>query len=128
MGDSTVRLYVKGVKRVTRAKKSGVVTFALPRVGQGEVSPVTFDGDTEAKYEFVLPEEQQKIVEIVQKVASEYGLKLDVIDVARENVLHRAIEKTRSFPALVLDSRERIEGRMTREQIRSILSSTLNSK
>jgi hypothetical protein len=126
MGDLKVRLYVKGVKTVSRAKKFGTVTFATQHVGQGIASPVTFDSETEAKYESILPEEQKKIVEIVEETTSKHGLELEVIDVTRENVFHRTIreelERIRSFPTLVLSSGERIEGRITKEQIESMLS------
>jgi hypothetical protein len=86
----------------------------------------TYATETELKYEFVLPEEQQVIVDLKKKIASELGSEIKVIDVGKENVLHRAIhkefEKIRLFPTLVSDSGMMLEGISTREQIDVFLS------
>ena len=126
MGDLRVTLYVRSVKTATRAKNFGVVTFATPWVGRGSVSPVTFDSETDTKYEFVLPEEQRRVVEMVEKVASEHDLEVEVIDVGKENIIHKftqaRVRKMRTFLTLVLSSGEKIEGNVTKKQLESILS------
>jgi uncharacterized protein YihD (DUF1040 family) len=131
MGNLMVTLYVKSVRTATRVKNFGVVTFATQHVGQGITPPVTFDSEAETKYEFILPEEQLKVVEMVQKVASEHGLDVEVIDVGRENVVHRLIQtevkKLKTFPTLVLSSGERIEGSIARKELEAMLVSTRNN-
>ena len=74
----------------------------------------------------MLPEDQKRIVTMVRSIASKYGLGVEVIDVGRENILHRTIQKERekigSFPALLADSGERIEGEITKDRVESLFS------
>lgn len=81
---------------------------------------------TEPKREYILPEAQERTVEMVKYIASKYGLEVEVVDVARENIFHRAIqeerEKIRAFPALLADSGERIENDITEERAEYFLS------
>jgi ABC-type uncharacterized transport system substrate-binding protein len=53
----------------------------------------------------VLPEDQQKTVETVERIARAYGLKVEVLDVASENALRRILQEERgrikTFPTLV---------------------------
>jgi ABC-type uncharacterized transport system substrate-binding protein len=140
MGHHKTRLFVKSVKTVTGTEEFEHITFAK-RVGgrrdrfelEGKVMNGTFrikayQKETEPVYEFILSEEQQEVVEMVKEAASEQGLEVEVIDVTKENVLHRAIqkelEKIRTFPTLIASSGEKIEGKMTKEQIESVLSPT----
>jgi hypothetical protein len=85
-----------------------------------------YETETEPQYEFVLSDEQQKVVEKVKEVALKHGLEVEVIDVTRESLLHRAIEeglgRIGTFPTLVAGSGGKIEGKMTRKQIESVLS------
>ncbi len=57
---------------------------------------------------------------MVTRIASKYGLEVEVVDMARENILHRAIQeerkRIRGFPVLLVDPVERIEGDITEEQ------------
>ena len=86
----------------------------------------TYVAEIEPTYEFILPEEQQIILDLAKKTASKLGLEVKVIDVGKENVLYRAIqkefEKIRLFPTLVSDSGMMLEGISTREQIEAFLS------
>ena len=134
-----VRVYVKSVKTLTGTEQFERRTPMVSRLGdypdrvelEGKIPDGTFvvrtyATETELMYEFVLPEEQQVIVDLTKKIASELGLEVKVIDVGKENVLHRAIqkefEKIRLFPTLVNDSGMMLEGISTREQIEAFLS------
>jgi hypothetical protein len=87
--------------------------------------------EREPAYEFVLSEDQQVIIDLTRKTASKLGLEVKVIDVSKENALHRAIqrefEKVRFFPTLVSDSGMMLEGVSTKEQI-EVFSSKVAKK
>lgn len=141
MSNSRVRLYVKSVKTVTGTRETERETLlrkplSTPdrvkvegRIAAGTFRIRTFETETEPTHEFVLSEDQQKTADVVKEIASRYGLEVEVVDVARENVLHRAIqkefEKIRIFPTLIVSSGEKIEGKVTKEQIESFLSRVL---
>ena len=78
--------------------------------------------------DYVLPDDQKETVKMVRRVAFKLNLEVEVIDIARENVLRREIKKARErirvFPTLIASSGERIEGAMTEEQVESLLSRT----
>lgn len=82
--------------------------------------------ETKPTYEFVLSEDQKIIIDLTKKIASRLGLKVNVIDVGKENALHRAIQKRfkkiRLFPTLVSHSGMMLEGISTKEQIEVFLS------
>jgi hypothetical protein len=63
---------------------------------------------------------------MVQKVASRHGLKLEVIDVTKEDVIQRTIQREfvgiRVFPTLTTSSGSKIEGKITVKEVESILS------
>lgn len=63
---------------------------------------------------------------MVQKLASRHGLKVEVIDVTKEDVLHRTIQREfariRVFPTLTTSSGDKIEGKITEKEVESILS------
>ena len=115
MSHSGIRLYVKSVKVVTG-------TMQVQHVRLRESYPV----ETEPKHEFVLDEDQQKIVELVREIAVKHRLEVEVVDVTRENVLRRTIqeelERIKTFPTLVVDSGKKFEGEMTKEQVESVFS------
>jgi glutaredoxin len=138
MRTSKVRLFVKSIKTVTGTKEFEHPTFAR-RVGarpdrfevEGKITTGTFrvkayETEREPAYEFVLPDDQEKVVQMVTEAASKKGLELEVIDVTKENILHRAIQeelkKIRILPTIMVGSGQKIEGRITREQIDDVLS------
>jgi hypothetical protein len=133
-----VRLFVKSIKTLTGTKQFEHATFP-GRVGarpdrielEGKITTGTFrmkayQTETEPTYEFVLPEDQERVVEMVKEAASEKGLEVEIIDVTKENILHRAIqeelEKIHVFPTIIAGSGQRIEGMMTKKQINHVLS------
>ena len=121
MAESKIRLYVKSVRTVT-----GTVEVEHARLR--EVHAV----ETEPKHEFILSEDQQKIVEIVQNISRRNSFEVEVVDVTRENFLRRMIkekqEKIRTFPTLIMDSGRRIEGELTEEEVELFLSKIANER
>jgi hypothetical protein len=86
-----VRLYVKSVKKAV-GKENIVIEkpffqYLGSRAFPGNVRyfPI-HDVMTVTKYEYELPEEQEKLVEIVTDVASKLGFKLEVIDVTKREL------------------------------------------
>jgi hypothetical protein len=116
-GLSRVVLFVKSVKTVTETIVVERIYTPRPRL------PPT--PETRQRHEYVLPEDQKKAVEIVKIIASKYGLEVEVVDVARENVLHRILQgkrdKLEAFPTLVADTGQRLEGEMTEEKVEQFM-------
>ena len=87
---------------------------------------ITYDIKKVPEYDFVLPENQKDISEMVKEVGDRMALEVRIVDVSRENFARREIQKRaeriRRFPALVIDSAIRIEGEISKEQIESLLS------
>jgi hypothetical protein len=128
MAESRIRLYVKGVK--TLSGQTDKIGFGHGQLELGDYpQPHGFQiGRPNAIYSLVLPEDQQDMVELVKKVASKHGLEVDVVDVGRENVLHRAvqgeIERLKVLPTLVANSGRKVEGHMAEQQVEELLSGT----
>jgi hypothetical protein len=90
--------------------------------GFGQTYRDTFTG---AKTDFVLPEDQKRIVEMVKEIASKLGLEVEVVDVAKESAIHRAIKREphiTAYPTLMTGSGEKIEGELRKEQVEIFLS------
>lgn len=133
-----VTVYVKSVKTLVGTREFENRT-PIPKLGDRQ-SRVGFDGkrsdgtfvvksyvtETQPAYEFVLSENQQTAIALTEKTASRLGLKVKVIDVTRENILQRTIqknlEKIRLFPTLVSNSGMMLEGISGKEQIKVFLS------
>lgn len=126
-----VTLYVKSVKSVVATEASDVKTLISGgpsmRPGGFRTVPTSamYDVEEVPVYEFVLPEDQKDFVETVKDVAVRLGFAAEIIDVTKENILQRRIqrevEKVRTFPTLVTDSGRRVEGKITKEQLESFL-------
>ena len=118
MAGSGIRLYVKSVKTFIGTLRG----LQVDGFGRGR----RVYSEREPEYEFVLPEDQQKVVDMVKEVARRYFLGVEVVDVAEENVLRRMIqreqEKIKIFPTLIADRETKIEGEMTEKQVTSLLS------
>jgi hypothetical protein len=78
----------------------------------------------------VRPIANHRVAEIVKIIASKYGVEVEVVDVARENALHRILRKKRdkieAFPTLVADTGQRFEGEMTEEKIEPFICQISN--
>jgi hypothetical protein len=140
MSDSKITLYVRSVKSVVGVVETEHEIFghsALDHPGSVKVEGKAADGtfrvrqfavETEPKHDFVLPEDQQKAAETVRGIGRKHGLKVEVVDVTKENVLRRIMQKKRArlrvFPTLITGSGERIEGDLTQKEVGSLLSRT----
>ena len=135
-----IRLYVKSVNTVTDNVEvdlgyehvEGAYTGQV--LGEQGESPYWYGPNrppnvrTGPKWKCVLPEDQQETVRMVRRIASKLDLEVEVVDVGRENVIRREIQKEREkitvFPTLIVSSGERIEGNLTESQVESLLSRT----
>jgi glutaredoxin len=125
-----VTLFVKSIKTIIGTEETetrGLISGGPGlRPGSFRISP-KYGIETVPKYEFVLPEDQGKIVEMVEEIVDKLGFDVEIIDTSRENTLRREIQreikKIRTFPTLVVDSGEKVEGEISKEQIELLLSS-----
>lgn len=128
-----VTLYVKSEKTAVKNVQEGyqnitsIYNVGMLGGGAGTYYSV-YDTKTGTEYGFLLPEDQQRMLGDINKIASEYGLKVEVIDLAKKNAFtkHRLehSEKIKTLPSLVNDSGEIAEGVLTKEQIEAFLSKT----
>ena len=127
-----VTLYVKSKKTTVKNVQEGYQrTIPIYNVGilGGAGTPYSvYDVKIGTEYGFLLPEEEQRMLEDISKVASEYGFKVEVVDLAKKNALTKYrlehSEKIKTLPSLVNDSGEIAEGVLTKEQIEAFLSKT----
>lgn len=99
MKKGEVTLYVKSIKTAVANESIPVPALvwdstsrsmqpgANPRVTQ------TRNFEQIVKYDFTLPEDQERTVQAVDKVASELGVDVKIIDVTKENAVHRAVQE-----------------------------------
>jgi glutaredoxin len=130
-----VTLYVRSVKRIVGTEIADVKTLisggpGLRPGGFRAVPPGAMQTVEEVpKYELILPEDQKDSVETVRRLADRNGFDVHIIDVTKESILRREIQKgiegIRIFPTLVTDSGIRIEGTATKERLESLLTGRL---
>jgi hypothetical protein len=125
-----VTLYVKG-ERTTEVEDISYQGYIaqIPATGgagsKAPTSPRVFPDYKDVKitkHKSVLPEDQKALVEMVKTLAVKYGFELKVIDLGKNRLLDRLdtrLKGIRSFPTLLL----RIEGDITEEQIKALLTS-----
>lgn len=120
MSYSEIRLYVKSVKTVTGTIETerevfGHIVLDHPSrvkvegsVASGTFCVRQFAVETESRLGFVLSEDQQRIVEMIKKIGGRHSVEVEVVDVTKENVLRRVIQKEldriRAFPTLIATS------------------------
>jgi hypothetical protein len=122
-----VRLYVKGVKTATGTEEwSRWGWVSSPGVRGGYHIIPDYKTYHKVKYENVLPDDQKRVVEMVEEIAPKYGFDVEIIDVALEDSIHRVLEekvkRIKTFPTLITDSGGKIEGNISKEQVESLLS------
>jgi hypothetical protein len=127
MANRKIMLYVKGVKTVIGTEEWGRWGLRLsPGVRLGYRQVPDYKTYQETKYESVLPDDQKRVVEMVKEIAQKYGLDVEIIDVTLENALRRVlqeeIKKIKTFPTLIADSGQKLEGNFSEEQIELFLS------
>jgi glutaredoxin len=129
----SVTLYVKSKKVITG--KTSVTEPHLIKKGvrSGDAFRMrdmfwdtAFDNKVEEVHDYVLPDDQKATAETVRRLCEKHGFELRIIDVTRENILHRAMQeevsKIKTFPTLITDSERRVEGSFLEEQLESLLS------
>ena len=128
-----VTFYVKGkktaVKNVQEGYENIISIYNVGMLGGGAGTYYSVhDTKIGTDYGFLLPEDQQRMLEDISKIASEYGLKVEVVDLAKKNALTKYrlehSEKIKTLPSLVNDSGEIVEGVLTKEQIEAFMSKT----
>ncbi|MGB8781377.1 MAG: hypothetical protein WCD81_12110 [Candidatus Bathyarchaeia archaeon] len=125
---SEIILYVRSAK----IPKRNVQVF-VPKQGEAlsrfygvpQRAHSYYDQETVIEYDFVLPEDQMRMVEEATELASEHGFVLTVVDLTKESAFSNwkfdHSKKIKTLPALVADSGEIAEGIMTKEQIEAFL-------
>lgn len=122
-----VTLYLKSARILVGMEKWGRWTVkGAPGMRGGTRFIPDYQVYSEPKYESVLSNDQKSVVKMARELAYRYGFDLEIVDVMEENPLQRVIqEKIKSvkvFPTLITDSGDRIEGNISREQVRLLLS------
>ena len=79
----------------------------------------------EVEYKSVLPKDQKRFVEMVKALGEHHGFEVEVIDVTKEGffqkLMRERIKQINTFPTLVTNEREKIEGYPSKEEIRKLL-------
>ena len=126
-----VRLYVESLKKAV-GTESVVVDKPTVQVFGGKAGlPIvktfpTHDVITTTKYEYVLPKEQERLIEIVKEVVSKLGFQLEVIDVAQRDFfdepLPKEVKALKHFPVLAIESEARLVAGFSQEDVERFLS------
>jgi hypothetical protein len=130
--NSQVTLYVKGNRikgadrEIAREKTivtlGGVMTDPYPNASKFPY----YDVEKITHFDYVLPEDQQKMMEDVKELGLKYNFKVKVVDLGKMNILSRSrlkrSEKIETLPAMVTDSGEIFEGVMTKQQVEIFFS------
>ncbi len=128
-----VTLYVKSTKTKVEDGQVGrektVVSWRVPLWGAGNPRAYQYyDVENISHYDYVLPEDQQRMLEDVKELGLKYGFNVEVVDLEKMNVFSRfeleRSKKMKTFPSMVTDSGETFEGIMTKEQIEACFSKT----
>ena len=123
-----IKLYVKSTKTFAVAMVDGT-SITFPSAPSSHGSPARYE-NYEPERQFALSENQQRIVETVERAAHAYGLQVEILDMAKENVFRRILlqkqEGIKSFPTLVAESGERLEGEITEGAVKSLFARIAN--
>lgn len=131
-----VTLYVKSKKTkgadllVDREKT--IATLNANARGSDIGTHTYYDVERIPHYDYVLPEDQRKMVEDVRELGLEYGFNLEMVDLGKKNILSRYrlehSRKIKTLPTMVTDSGQTFEGIMTKKQIETFFSKTAKEK
>ena len=95
MNGHQVTLYLKSAKTLVRTEtlhvKGAVSGGPSVRPGGFRFSP-TYDVEKVPMYEYVLPDDQKRLLETVEEVAQRYGVAVKVVDMTRENLVERELQ------------------------------------
>jgi hypothetical protein len=112
-------LYVKSIRTQEEIgslnRESAIASTLGPHYYRG--TPMG-DGDMYPVERFVLSEDQEQIIEIVKEKAFEQGFVVRIVDLTREEAHHRV----EVIPTLITDSGKRLEGKISEQQLESLLA------
>jgi hypothetical protein len=125
--DNQVTLYVKS-NRIKGADRKLVRLKTIVTLGGIMTNPYPwsskfpyYDVERITHFDYVLPKDQQEMMENVKELSLKNDFKVEVVDVGKMNVLSRSrlkrSEKIETLPAMVTDSGKIFEGVMTKQQI-----------
>jgi len=126
-----VRLYVNSFKKAVGTEnividKPSVQILSGTRLGNVIRTYPTREVRTITKYEYVLPEQQESLVEIVKEVAFKFGFQLEVIDVGQmdffDKPLPKEVKAMKNFPVLATESYVQLASDFSREDVERFLS------
>jgi|GEM_PF-1265547 len=113
-----VILYVKSVKTLVGTKE-----IFRSRIWARDSRVAV---ETIADHKLVLPDDQRRTVMMVNAICRRLFLEVEVVDIARENALKRIVLWRRyeimTFPTLLANTGQRLQGQMTEEKVDSFLS------
>lgn len=134
MNSRKVTLYVRSEKRIKGTDSVEWQSVATPpsnpipsiRPGGYHVSDYRSTSELKnVRYEFVLSEDQKDFVEMFEEAAARLGFAYKIIDVTKENIIQRELQKTiekiRTYPTLVTSTGKRAEGIIPKEKVESFL-------
>lgn len=116
-----VTLYVQSVKCLIGTEKWGrwgYVSGAGIRGGYRLIPD--YKTYSKAKYEWVLLDDQKKTVEMVKAIAQKHGFDVEIVDVTKDKKRLRI----KTFPTLLMDTGEKIEGTISKEQVEMLFTKT----
>jgi hypothetical protein len=132
----TVKLYVKSIEKAV-GKENIVIEKPTVQI-IGEFGPPivrtypTREVQSLTKYECVLPEDQQHMIEIVKEAVSRLGFQLEIIDVLQRDFsdkpLPREVTDLKGFPVLAIRSKTVLIRGFSREDVEQFLSQSLKSQ
>jgi hypothetical protein len=125
-------LYVKGKKTAKIAGElrqprgwdagSSIAVRTTPGL---EYTVDSFELNRGIAYDSVLPEDQKRVVRLVEDLAEILGFELEVIDVTKEKSIHRLVDerimRITLYPTLITDSGKEIEGEITERKVRALI-------
>jgi hypothetical protein len=117
-GKKGVTIYVKSIKNYGEIRTPDRDQIIIRSLGaryhptpMGEGEEITLDV-------FVIPDDQQKIIDIVKEIALIYGFDVRIWDLTRRT----AQDGINTVPTLLTNSGKRLEGKMTKKKIEQLLS------
>ena len=112
--NNQVTLYVKG-NRIKGADRQIPRLKTIVTIGDARTHPYPwaskfpyYDVERITHFDYVLPEDQRKMMEDVKELSPKYDFKVEVVDLGKMNVLSRSrlkrSKEIEALPAMVTDS------------------------
>jgi hypothetical protein len=125
--DNQVTLFVK-TSRIKGADRKLVRLKTIVTIGSIMTYPYPwsskfpyYDEERITHFDYVLSEDQQKMVEDVKELSLKYDFKVEVVDLGKMSLLSRSrlkrSNKIETLPAMVTDSGKIFQGVMTKQQM-----------